>query len=207
MNHVKLPALVAVAAMALMALLGAGTASATVLCKTATSGSPCPVGESYSGTIKGSLASGTSAVSKDTSGNVIDTCTGGSAEGSASAGGATSTVTGSTTSLSLTGCSVSTKVIKQCEGEIHYISGTNSGTVTVKGCEVTTNTVFFGSCVYGLSESTDVGIIEEGGSKEAAIVSQVVNKISGGISCPSTTVTQASVVRTSPEGTLAIAPS
>jgi hypothetical protein len=207
MNHVKLPALVAAATMALMALLGAGTASATVLCKTATSGEPCGEAWKFSGTIKGSLASGTSAVSKDTSGELVDTCTGGTAEGSASAGGATSTVTGNTSSLSFSGCTSTTKNLSKCEGEIHYISGTNNGTVTVKGCEVTTNTVFFGSCVYGAGEGVDVGIVEEGGSGAEAKVSKVVNKVSGGIACPSTMVSEATVVRTAPEGTLAIAPS
>jgi hypothetical protein len=208
MNHLKLPGLIAVAAMAMMALLGAGTASATVLCKTATGGLECGGAWKFSGTIKGSLASGTSAVSKNTSGEVIDTCTGGTAEGSASAGGATSTVTGNTSSLSLTGCTTTTKVIKQCEGEIHYVSGTSNGTVTVKGCEVTTNTVLFGSCIYGVGETTDVGIVEEGGSGAAAKVSKVVNKLAGSaFACPSTMVSEASVVRTAPEGTLGVAPS
>ena len=206
MNHVKLPALIAVAAMALMALLGAGTASATVLCKTATSGSPCGEAWKFSGTIKGSMAPETSGLSKETGGEVFNTCKSGTVEGSASAGGATSTVTGNTTSLTVGSCTFPTKNISSCEGEIHYISGTNNGTVTAKGCEVTTNTVFFGSCVYGLSSTTDIGIVEEGGSKEAAKVSKVVNKISGAI-CPSTLVVETSVVRTSPEGTLGVAPS
>ncbi len=121
MKHVKLLGLIAVAAMALMALLGAGTASATVLCKTTTD--PCPAGETY------------------------------------------------------------------------------SGTVTVKGCEVTTNNALFGSCVYGAGAGTDIGIVEEGGSGEAAKVSKVISKISG--LCPSTVVVEASVVRTTPVGTLA----
>ncbi len=208
MNYVKLPGLIAVAAMALMALLGVGTASATVLCKTATGGEACGEAWKYSGTVKGSLASETSAVSKDTSGNIINTCKGGTAEGSASAGGASSTVTGNTTSLSLTSCTTPTKVLKQCEGELHYVSGTSNGTATVKGCEFTTNTVFFGSCVYGVGESTDVGIVEEGGSGSAAKVSKVVSKLSGsGAACPTTTVAEATVVRTAPEGTLGFAPS
>jgi len=205
MNYVKITGLIAVAAMALMALFGTGTASATVLCKTATS--PCPVGETYSGTIKGSLASGTSAVMKDTSGNTLNTCTGGTAEGSVSAGGASSTVTGNTTSLSLTGCNAKITNLSKCEGELHYISGTNNGTATVKGCEFTSSSALFGSCVYSAGPgTTDVGIVEEGKSGEAAKVSKVANKVSGA-SCPSTIVIEMSVVRTAPEGTLGFASS
>jgi hypothetical protein len=206
MNYVKVPALIAVAAMAMMALLGAGTASATVLCKTATGGLECGGAWKFSGTVKGSLASGTSAVMKSTSGETVNTCTGGTAEGSASAGGATSTVTGNTTSVSLTGCSIPITNVSKCEGEVHYISGTSNGTATVKGCEMTANTVF-GSCTYGAGAGIDVGVIEEGGSKEAAKFSKVVNRVGGSFACPSTLVVEASVVRTAPEGTLGVAPS
>jgi hypothetical protein len=207
MNHLKLPGLIAVVALALMALFGASTASATVLCKTATKGEPCGEAWKFSGTIKGSLSSGTSAVSKDTSGNTMNTCTGGTAEGSASAGGPTSTVTGSSSSLSLSGCTFPTANLTKCEGEIHYVSGTSNGTATVKGCEFTMNSALFGSCVYSAGAgTTDIGIVEEGKSGEAAKVSKVANKVSGA-TCPSTMVTEASVVRTSPEGTLGVAPS
>jgi hypothetical protein len=208
MKHVKLLGLIAVAAMALMALLGVGTASATVLCKTATGGLECGEAWKYSGTLKGTLAPGTSAVLWDTSNNVLNTCTGGSAEGTASAGGASSTVTGTAplSSLSLTGCSSTAEVVKGCEGEIHSISGTSSGTATLKGCEVKV-TIFGVSCVYGPGEGVDVGVVEEGGSGAAAAVREVVSKQEGGFLCPSTAVSEASVVRTAPEGTLGIAPS
>ncbi len=206
MNHVKLLGLIAVAAMALMALLGVGTASATVLCKTATAGKACGEGWKYSGTVKGSLASGTSAVMKTTSGEVVNTCTGGTAEASASAGGPTSTVTANTTSVSLTGCTNKITNLSTCEGEIHYISETSNGTATVKGCEMT-STSAFGSCVYSAGSGIDVGVIEEGSSGVAAKFSKVVNKVSGSAICPATIVVEASVVRTVPEGTLGVAPS
>lgn len=206
MKHVKLPGLIVVAAMALMALLGVGTASATVLCKTATGGLECGEGWKYSGTVKGSLASGTSAVMKNTSGTTQNTCTSGTAEGSASAGGATSTVTGSSSGLSLSGCSSTTDILKGCAGEIHSISGTSNGTATVKGCE-TTSVLNGVSCTYGAGEGIDVGVVEEGGSGEAANVIQVVSKVGGSFLCPATTVLEASVVRTAPEGTLGVAPS
>ena len=51
MKYVKTLSLAAVAAAALMAFVGASTASATVLCKTPGTGSPtgtvCPAGEAY----------------------------------------------------------------------------------------------------------------------------------------------------------------
>jgi hypothetical protein len=209
MKHVKLLGLSAVAAMALMALLGVGTASATVLCKTATGGLECGEGWKYSGTIEGSLKSGTTAVLKTTGGEIDNTCTGGSAKGTASAGGATSTVTGtaSTTDVNLSGCTHTVDLLEKCEGEIHSISGTSSGTVTVKGCAVTT--VILGvSCTYGPGAGTDVGVVEEGGSGgEAVKVSEVAAKQAGSFLCPSTVVYEALVVRTAPEGTLGVAPS
>jgi hypothetical protein len=204
MKHVRLPGLIVVAAMALMALLGVGTASATVLCKTTTN--PCGETWKYSGTVKGTLKSGTSAVVKDTSGTTQDTCTGGSAEGSASAGGATSTVTGKTSGLTLSGCASTTDIIEGCEGEIHSISGTSNGTATVKGCAVT-GVASGVSCTYGAAGGIDVGVIEEGGSGEAAKFSAIANKVAGSFLCPSTIVIEAEVVRTAPEGTLGVAPS
>jgi hypothetical protein len=208
MKHLKLAGLSAVAAMALMALLGVGTASATVLCKTATGGEPCGESWKYSGTIEGSLKSGTTAVLRTTSESIENTCTGGSAKGSASAGGATATVTGTvaTTDVSLSGCVHTVDVLEKCEGEIHSISGTSSGTVTVKGCAVTT--VLLGvSCTYGPGEGTDVGVVEEGGSGEAAKVNEVAAKQAGSFLCPSTVVYEAEIARTAPEGTLGVAPS
>jgi hypothetical protein len=207
MKHVKLPGLIVVAAMALMALLGVGSASATVLCKTTTN--PCGEAWKYSGTIEGSLKSGTTAVLKTTGGEIDNTCTGGSAKGTASAGGATSTVTGtaSTTDVNLSGCTHTVDLLEECAGEIHSISGTSSGTVTVKGCAVTT--VLLGvSCTYGPGAGADVGVVEEGGSGgEAVKVSEVASKQAGSFLCPSTVVYEALVVRTAPEGTLGVAPS
>jgi hypothetical protein len=64
------------------------------------------------------------------------------------------------------------------------------------------------SCTYGAGSGIDVGVVEEGGSGEAANVSQVVSRVGGNtLLCPSTTVIEASVVRTAPEGTLGVAPS
>jgi len=207
MKHLKLPGLIAVVAMALMALFGASTASATVLCKTATKGEPCGEAWKFSGTIKGSLSSGTSAIIKTTGGETLNTCTAGTVEGTASAGGASSTVTGNVSSLTVSSCTFTVKNIGSCEGELHSISGTSNGTATVtKGCEVTTNTGLFGSCIYGVGAPTDVGIVEEGGSGTAAKVSKIVTKVSGAL-CPSTMIVETSVTRTSPEGTLGIAPS
>jgi len=210
MKHVKLLSLIAVAAMALMALLGVGTASATVLCKTATGGLECGEGWKYSGTIKGTLASGTSAVLKTTAGSIENTCASGSAEGTASGGGPSSTVTGtaSATNLSLSRCTHTVDVLKGCEGEIHYISGTNNGTATVKGCEVTT-LIAGVSCTYGPPGETGiaVAVVEEGGSAAAAKVSEVAAKTAGSFLCPSTVVAEAEVARTAPEGTLGFAPS
>lgn len=63
MKYVKMLGLAAVAAMAMAAFAGAGTASATTVCTSGTTASPCLTGQKpYSGKIVGKLKAGTEAV-------------------------------------------------------------------------------------------------------------------------------------------------
>jgi hypothetical protein len=201
-------ALAAVAAGALMAFIGAGTASATVLCSTTVT--PCPTGQDLvAGTkIDFSIPSGSSASLVDTKGNALDKCTTSTVKGELTkTGGATSTPTGDVSELTWGGCTFPTKTLKTAALEIHQIAGTSNGTVTsdeVAGgnprFEVTINTVLFGSCVYGVDPGTSIGDLVEG--KPAHFTANAVaKKLGGGASCPETAVWTATYVMTEPSNT------
>lgn len=83
MNYLKMLGLAAVAVAALTAFLGAGTASATVICKTEPTAGVCPEGWDYSAGTKGkaSLEKGTTAILRSTAGSIEDTCTESTVEG------------------------------------------------------------------------------------------------------------------------------
>src|SRR5215475_10610476 len=109
MKYLKMLGLAAVAAMALMAFVGAATASATVLCSTNTS--PCPAGQKWPvGTqIEFTVTQKTTANWEETAGNVLETCTGGKIKGEiTNAGSVTEAVKIQATEVSWTGCTVPT---------------------------------------------------------------------------------------------------
>lgn len=120
MKHLKMLGLAAVAAVALMAFLGAGSASATVLCKTAVN--PCPEAERW-GT--GTLLDASSTHVTFYEGNKC----------------LASTISGKTTvsagvaiplpieKLSFSTCTAATTVTTPGEMKIEWISGTNDGTI------------------------------------------------------------------------------
>lgn len=132
MKYTKILGLAAVAAMALMAWLGASSASATVLCKNSTS-TPCSEKYAPETIIEGAatnakLTSNLATVSCTNSETTAETKT----EGSAS-----TTVTGTITALDFTGCTTGAGV--PCtvtvnhlpyHAEIHWTTG-NNGTLTV----------------------------------------------------------------------------
>ena len=107
MKHLKILGHGVIAALALTAMFGAGTASATRLCAVNTS--PCPAGSTYGkGTaIKAQLVPGTTSVV--TSGFVTVICTESTISGkTTSAGGGSGTpVTGSISSVTWKGCKTS----------------------------------------------------------------------------------------------------
>ena len=182
MKYIKMLGLAMMAATALLAIAGAGISSATVLCKNNTSTSKCT--EPYPvGTVGvASLAAGSSATIETLEGTVLNTCTGSTAkETLQNAGSATTTVTGKVAASGITwsNCTVATTTLSGGEAELHWISGTDNGTITAKGFEVTINTGFFGSCVYSLgSTMKDWGTII-GGAPGSLTVNAVVTKVSG----------------------------
>jgi hypothetical protein len=144
MKYLKTLRLATLAAMAVMAFIGAGTASATELYSGATT---LKVGTVIDATLTGSISLTT------TEGTILDTCTGGTVKTSiTSTGSSTGTGKTKTEAVTWSGCSEPTTTIALGSGgEIHWISGTHNGTMTsLGGREVTVNTTIFGSCVYAV---------------------------------------------------------
>lgn len=142
----RLGALGVVLAIALLALgLGGGTtASATVLCKTATN--PCS-GNFYGKgtTVEASLKSGTKSVLHSPSNDIE--CTSSSIKGEVtSPGGVGSNASGTVSSLSFGGCNATVSVLKKGTFTIESPAEGN-GTLKLEGLEITTE--FLSThCIY-----------------------------------------------------------
>ena|ERR1700746_1927925 len=182
MKSVKTLGLATVAFAAVAMCLGAGPASATVLCKsnkdTNTCGAANQIGKGSS--IMGTLATGTELIVETSpGGTLVDTCTASTLKGSiASAGSATTTVTLPVAKADLTfpTCSVKTDSIAGGELEIHWIPGTDNGTVTIKEFEI--GIVFLGeNCVYGFPKNfTDLGDLKGGNPAKLAFTYKIEKK-------------------------------
>lgn len=200
MKYVKMLGLAAAAAMALMAFLGASSASATFFCKTAET-TACAEGWIYSaGTeIDASLEAGSSATLSNTSTSIEDTCTESTIKGSMSNSGITETVKINVTTANLTfgGCAHTTDVLEGGELEVHAIAGTDNFTLTAKGFKVTM--ILAGvTCTYTAGASTDLGTLTSG-SMATMDINGIVNKSAGSFLCPSTAIWEAAYTVTSPE--------
>ena len=183
MKYLKMLGLAVVAAMALMAMAGAGTASATVLCKTTST--PCNSVYGKGTVIRPTLTG--SNVLETLEGSTLTTCVGTSIKTVIeNPGGATATVFGPNTELVATGCTNQTFTLKSGSLEIHHIAGTDNGTVTGLVAEVTV--VVFGgtSCTYGAGTGTDIGTLI-GGESPVIKVNGIVKKTAGGFICPAET--------------------
>ena len=199
MKYLKMLGLAAVTVAALMAFVGAGTASATVICKTEPIAGVCPEGWDYAAGTKGkaSLKPGTTAVLRTTAGSVEDTCAESTVEGtSENTGSATTTVKSTLTTLTFSNCTNTTDTLEPGLGELHWISGTNNGTLTTFGTRVTMNLAGI-SCTYGTGTGTDMGTTV-GGNPGSLAVNAVINKVAGGFICPSDTIFQSEYVATNP---------
>jgi hypothetical protein len=187
MKYIKMLGLAAVAAAALMAFVGASTASATTLCKATET--PCATANQinavHNNIVKASL-SGT-AVLEDTNNNELVSCTVGGMEGKiTNGGGSAATVSGDITALTWgpkgAGCSQTVHTVKLGELEIHHIAGTDNGTVTVKNTEVTVE-IFGVTCTYGSGAVLHLGTLL-GGTKPSLTINTVVKRTAGGFLCP-----------------------
>jgi hypothetical protein len=188
MKYVKILGLAAVAAMALMAFVGASTASATVLCHTTTT--PCTEKWKTGTEPRFVVRPGTAGIWTDTSGNVVAKCPEGELRGTiTNAGSSTETVKTSVEPSGFTwpkveGC-ISTVTVEGGTLEIHAISGTDNGTVTVSGFKITIYVQAFGvSCFYGFSTS-DLGTLTGNGSGSAILdINTLFFKKEGSVLCP-----------------------
>jgi hypothetical protein len=202
MKCLKMPGLAAVAAMALVAFIGASSASATVLCKEAGTTTNCSAnGKDYpaGSVIQTSLDSGTDTTFTTTGGSVENTCTGSTIEAvTGNTGGATETVRSAVAlnKLIFSNCTNTTDVLEGGELEFHWISGTDNGTLTAKEFAIT---MLLGglSCTYTAGTGTDLGTVT-GGNPATIDISAVLNKKSGPIPCPSTIIWGAKYTVTSP---------
>jgi hypothetical protein len=190
MKYLKMLGLAAVAAMGLMAFLGASSASADVLCTTNTTPA-CAKGWGIT-EVKTSLKKETSAVLSTTAGEELVTCTESSVSGTIEKQGEGIEPEGPISSLSFGGCNhttttiangslkVETRISLDKEGhEVH------TNTVTASGSKVTVAILGI-TCTYGPGTNPiSIGDLTVG-APAVIDVNTVVNKVEGGFLCPST---------------------
>jgi hypothetical protein len=191
MSCLKMLGLAAVAAAALLAIAAAGTASATVLChSTSTS---CPEKWKVGTEPRFIVKPGTAGIWKDTSGGIAANCPKGELRGTiTNAGSGTETVKATVEKNGITwpgveGC-IKTETIEGGTLEIHAITGSDNGTVTVSGFKITITIEGLGgvSCVYGFSTGEHLGTLTASGSGHAILdVSTIFLKKEGSFLCPS----------------------
>jgi hypothetical protein len=178
MRHLKMLGVAALMAAALTAVIGAGTASATTLCKENVSACPTAsmysTGSTFHATLKTSttatLAAGFSTIScTESTVHIITSSTGGSSG---------TPVTGTIAGLSFGSCGTATvKVLKLGSGAVNWTSGV-SGNLTGSGTEVeiavgTTKCFYGGEIKSGLTvtggapatgKATNVELVRQTGS-------------------------------------------
>lgn len=197
MKHVKTLGLAAVAAMALMALVGAGTASATggVLCSTATD--PCTAPWSTPQPLVFSLQG--SAHLEDTNGNTLDTCTGSTVEGELTSNKSGGEATGKNTNIAWSSCSATTDTTKPGKLRITALANGNGTLYSDEEIKVTIN--IFGSCEYGVTNGVDLGTLTEGKGTSAVFHAEAIATRLSGFICPTTAKWTATYVLTTPKET------
>jgi hypothetical protein len=152
MKYLKMIGLAAIAAAALMAFVGAGTASATTLAVGGTA-------QTNSVSITATLASGTSALLKDEFGTTTDTCTTSEVKGATEGTFTGTSVGGKISTLTFSNCSHTTTVIATGSLKVEAPSGGN-GTVSSSGAEVTVQSTFFGaSAICKTGAGTKIGTL------------------------------------------------
>ena len=182
MKHVKMLSLTAIAAAALMAFVGASTASTANLYST---GVKLPLGTS----IHATLQAGSTAILSTTDGSsIFNTCSASTVEGEVdSTGGAT--VTGNIDALTWgPTCSVTTDTLTN--GTLHVDS---AGTVRGTGSVVTWNIGV--SCRYGTGGGTILGTLNTGKHAINAVINEQEPKA---FLCADTTRLTASYTVTAP---------
>ena len=209
MKYLRMLGLAAVAAAALTAFVGTGTAMAEkgVLCSTHTT--PCTSRWTIGTVMDWSLKPGTTAKLVDTSNNTLDSCTTSTVQGKVTSNpNGTGTAEGPITSLTWGiggSCTVTTDTVKMGGLKVKGISGTDNGTLVSTGTtEVTVNV--FSSCNYGVEAGTSLGTVK-GGSSPTFTANAVAKKLNGGFLCPETTKWTAEYVLNAPTTDFWVEPS
>jgi hypothetical protein len=178
MKNLKMLGLLAVAAAALMALLGASTASATVLCKNNLKTSSCSEPYAAETFLHGVLEK--NAIFENAAGETLGSCTQSTFQMRVeTAGGSGATVSGPIPSFTWgikgEGCNQTTETLRSGRLEIHHINNTDDGTVTAFNTEVTL-LVFGGvDCIYGAGAGIHFGTLT-GGAPATLDVNAVLNE-------------------------------
>lgn len=215
MNHVKILACAVVAVAAMIVFVGPSAASATVLCKEPGTGSPigttCPAGAAYEkgtvihitldpGTGPGKLTDG--------NGNIVIECEETTSEGRTdNEGTATETVKGPVEEITLSKCHgpsgevCEVITVKPGSLEVHWIEGSNNGTVTSSGTEMTTLCKsLFGNihCIY-VTNNTDLQTLTGGNPATQDIEAAPMPQTPTSSLCPSEAKWDAKYEVTSPK--------
>jgi hypothetical protein len=168
----------------LIAVTCAGSASATVLCKTASA--PCEAGNRYAaGTkIESHLKTGTRLIIDGAFGEALYECRESKLNLlTTTTGSAVATVSADTEAFTFGACEGTTPVVlKKPAMEIHWISGTNNGTITEQGIEITIVYLLSLDCVYGAPEAQAIGPLT--GGKQAEIQLNLTLARIKGSGCP-----------------------
>lgn len=185
MRNMKILGLGLLAAMAAMAFMGAGTASATKLCSVNTS--PCPAGNTYGkGTaIKAQLVAGAS--STMTSGFVNISCSESTISGKTTSEGGAGAVTGTISSVTWKGCTsglgacTASALNTPWSAEVTGSGGNGTMSISGAGGKFTCGGV---TCEYAASKAS---VSVSGGNPATIKASNIsFSKIGGGFLCSST---------------------
>ena len=182
MKNLKIFGLAAVAVFACCAAIGAGSASATVLCKTNTK--PCT--EDYAAGTKVTMQLPSGFDMKWT--GLGDTCSFSTVAGeTTNTGGSGSAVTVKLTGLSWTSCGLTWEVLKLGTLEIKYGNEGLQNDVILKGTEWRA-----AGCAYSAGSETKIGVITPSfeGSAGRMDIQGVFARVSGGF-CPATATWEA----------------
>jgi hypothetical protein len=207
MKYLKMIGLAAIAAMALMAFAGAGTASAAaVLCESGTT-APCATKWSTPKALDFSLKTTTSALLTTTEGTTLNKCATSTVQGTLTSNVSGGNATGEVPASGLTFGSCLTEGVKTLVGGKLTVTAAlagGAGTVFADDFEVTVPGPF-GSCIYGAGNGTHLGTLSEGKAGTSTLVVNAVVTRTQGTICPSSAKWVAEYTLTSPtETTLAV---
>jgi hypothetical protein len=207
MKYLKMLGLAGLMAAALMAFVGAGTASASggVLCSTATN--PCTSRWAVGSVLDFSLKTGTSVALKETAppngnGETLDTCTGSTWKGkiTSNPGGAANGATGEWTEKTWTGCTQTTKTTKLGKFRVTSDGDGNGWLIADEETKETILAFGFIDCEYAILAGTTLGTLDEG-NPAIFTLNAVAKLLNEGFGCPPTALWTGTYVQTEPKNT------